>query len=157
MTHTTSNHKESLLCLYMLAAIWGCCYPEEREFVTVWEPTETNYLKLADAADHGAYSFQVEGLLVRYAMHIYQTVDPVLLPQVQEADAYIWSILRADWKPEMATQELWEQFRSDLYAAFYQDGKGFFAHDLKFADLAINWLKSGSQVEAGCCSGLARS
>ena len=157
MTDTTSNHKESLLCLHMLAAIWGCCCPEAREFVTVWEPTETNQLRLADAADHGAYSFQVEGLLVRYAMHTYQAVDPALLPQVQEADAYTWSILRSDWNPEMATQELWDQLRTDLYTAFCQDGQGFFAHDLKFADLAINWLKTGAMVEAGCCSSLTGS
>lgn len=154
MTDTTSNQHESLLRLHMLAAIWGSCYPEEREFVTVWAPTDTGQLKLADAADSGSYSLQVEGALVRYAMNTCKAIDPEQLPQVQESTEYTWSILRSDWKPEMATPELWEQLRKDLYAAFYKDGQGFFANDLKFADLAIDKLKPGGLVVASSCSRL---
>lgn len=154
MTTSTTNHQESMIRLHMLAAIWGTCYPEDREFVTIWKPAESGQLDLDDAADHGAYSFQVEGLIVRYAMGTYKSVDPALCPNVNIDQAYTWSILRTDWKPEMATPELWEQLRSDLYKAFYQDGSGFFAHDLKFADLAIDWLKTGVMVEAGRCSRL---
>jgi hypothetical protein len=75
---------------------------------------------------------------------------------VKAEGAYTWTILRSDWRPEMATPELWEQLRSDLYAEYHQEGRGSFAYDLKFVDLAIGWLKTGAPVEAGCCGGLAR-
>jgi hypothetical protein len=161
MTDAIMNHQQSLLRLHMLAAIWGCCYPslhepEERDFVTIWKPTDGAQLQLSDAAENGAYSLFVEGLIVSHALATYRSVDPSLLHHVKEEDTYTWTILRSDWKPEMATPELWEQLRSDLYAEYYQEGRGSFAYDLKFADLAINWLKTGAQVEAGCCSGLAR-
>lgn len=154
MTDANLNHQESLLHLQMLAAIWGCCFPEDREFVTEWELTFSKRLKLADAADHGAYSFQVEGLLVRHAMGTYRSVDPALCVDVTSGQGFTWTILRSDWKPEMATPERWEQLRGELYAAYYEDGKGFFAHDLRFADLAIDRLKTGALVEAGSCSRL---
>ncbi|WP_455233189.1 hypothetical protein [Geopseudomonas aromaticivorans] len=137
--------------LRMLAAIWGCCYPKDREFVTVWRSTDDSCLELSDAADRGAYSFQVEGLLVRYALHICNAIPISDLPDVRDLK---WLIARSDWSPSYASEEDWNQLRNDLYAAFYSDGAGFFAHDLKFADMAINHMKAHSTVVAGSCSRL---
>jgi len=136
--------------LRMLAAIWGCCYPQEREFGTVWR-SEGACLVLDDAADSGAYSFQVEGLLVRFAINLCSAVPAAELPEVRECK---WQISRGDWAPNFASEDDWEKLRKELYAAFYQDGAGFYAHDLKFADLAIDHMKAHNSVVAGSCSRL---
>jgi len=139
------------LLLQMLAAIWGCCYEAGREFDTQWELNEAGNLRLDDAADKGLYSFQVEGLLVRFAVVAYNDVPLAALPLVSADSGFAWSIKRADWNPEMASPEVWEQLRSDLHAHF---GGGFFSHDLQYSDLAINRLKSGAEVVASSCSSL---
>ena len=139
------------LLLQMLAAIWGCCYGAEREFDTLWERNEAGNLSLDDAADKGFYSFQVEGLLVKFAVAAYNNIPQEALPMVSEDSGLSWIIRRADWSPEMASPEIWEQLRSDLHAHF---GGGFFSHDLQYSDLAINRLKGGADVAASSCSSL---
>lgn len=145
------QQQTSPLLLQMLAAIWGCCYEADREFDTLWELNDAGNMSLNDAANNGFYSFQVEGLLVKFAVAAYNDIPQEALPLVSANSALSWSIKREDWCPEMASPEIWEQLRSDLHAHF--EG-GFFSHDLQYSDLAINRLKSGAHVVANSCSSL---
>jgi hypothetical protein len=141
--------------LYMCAAMWGCCYGTHREFDMTWE-VSGDQAKLLDVADNGIYSFQAEGLLSRFLM--FQTPEiafdelgafhaaPVA-PSSDESpitgDATIIvrnQLVRAQWQPERASEQDWEDMRGNLYAIFRN---GFFGGDLEVIDKAIDWLKSG--------------
>lgn len=149
--------------LKMCAAIWGVCYPADREFDMTWKQAEDsdNFI-LADAADNGVYSFQVEGLLCKYVVNTCRGVPAAMLeqfPTIAEPGSTKTHLLpRSAWKPEIASDEDWEALRKLFYWAFFDHGKhkggGFHAHDLLFADQAIDWLKSGKVCEAAVCSKL---
>lgn len=163
--------------LRMMAAAWGTNYSAKRtacgEFVMVWERKEDGLLRLLDAVEVGQVSFQVEGLMVKYlllhnaaikAEEVGSLVTKEKAHAETEAAEYrgtgelVFSIIkRSDWRSDMATPADWEELRAGLYATFYEGGRGFYAHDLQFADRSIDWLKSGKPVTAGACSSLSIS
>lgn len=147
---------ENIKTLRMLAAIWGCCYYEDREFETIWQESiyDSSHFSLVNVADNGAYSTQVEGLISRYAMHICKSIPANDLPVTKEVQDFKWKIKRSDWSSSQVSENDWEMLRIGLYEAFYNEGRGFFAYDLKFADLAINYMKEHDVVVASSCNKL---
>lgn len=155
--------------LRMTAAAWGTNYPADRtasgEFSMIWKRGGDGLLRLVDAADSGSGSLQVEGLYVRHLLYRNAGVSGADAGRPVTGEEFwfekaerrlgknlVFSLIRrSDWTPGEASPDEWERFRSDLYANFYEEGAGFFAHDLQFADLAIDWLKSGKAVTAGVC------
>ncbi|MHD0644971.1 hypothetical protein ACYPKM_05050 [Pseudomonas aeruginosa] len=143
------NHKVKKL--RMLAALWGCGYPADREFDTTWEMDSPDSLRLVNAADDGILSFYLEGLLVHYAIMVCQEIPVADLPMVQDLS---WEIRRADWSRSTTTSDDWDRLREELYAAFYGNGRGFYASDLKFVDEAIAHMKEHNKVVACSCDRL---
>ena len=140
----------------MCAAMWGVCYSNDREFDTDWKSVENGLLVLADAAENGLYSWQVEGVLVRHLVSRPPMINYFNLSAGEDGHAQ-HMIKRSDWTSDLANEAQWEVLRADLYGQFYDGGSGFLAHDLKFADLAIDWLKAGRPCEASTCSKLPLS
>lgn len=151
--------QEFLRLLKMCAAIWGVIYPIDRtdsgEFRIQWQSPEGGMVKMEDAADCGAYSFQVEGLLVKYLLAKCPPMPTELLGELRiDGEARFTEIKRSEWSLNVCSQGELDDLRQELYAVFHQDGRGFYAHDLKFADHAIDWLKEGKPCLAGACNKL---
>ena len=148
-SHTSESFIEQLkIC----SALWGSCYPEDREYETIWE-VEGGIYTLIDVCDGGSVSFQVEGLLSRYALSIKVDVTIDMLPEGELRDDKYYCYFKRDmWVGDLRSKL--EEFKVLMYEIFYQDGEGFFAHDLKFIDLSVKYLQEGNNCTAGACSSL---
>lgn len=153
MSHKSNSVKEycSLKCLYMCAAIWRACYPIERDFITVWRPSEMEYV-LLDAAESGFYSFQVEGLLCKYLAEHGSRIPFAAFGGIPKNDFPFSRVLDGEeWKELALSNDDWDALQLSLHECFMG---GFYGHDLYFSDKAIRALQTDDRVPPGSCGKL---
>lgn len=138
--------------LVMISAMWGCCYPSDREFDTIWRLTEEGHLHLIDAASNASVSIHVEGLLVRHLL-THNPYPNELAIDFKDGIGRL-TLKRSLWHISRATDEDWEHLRKTFYNEYAGNENSIFLNDLKFIDLAIDWLQSGNPCMADSCSKL---